>query len=360
MPQFEGSFIDRVRLRLKAGDGGDGVVSFRHEKYVPFGGPDGGDGGNGGSILLQVNPGLNTLEKLHSQPFYRAPNGERGGKNKCSGACGLDLVLEVPPGTVVKNLDTGDIILDMETTDGRAVVAQGGRGGKGNIHFTSSTNQTPHKATPGTEGEEFEALFELKTVAHVGLVGLPNAGKSTFISSITGAKPRIASYPFTTLQPILGAIGLYDGSTIVIADIPGIIEGAHEGIGLGLDFLRHIERTKMIIYVIELSPHDHTIPAQTLNALRHEIRQYDPSILERPYLIALNKVDLLEDQEELELILHTFRDAHPDIPADHLFVISAEEKKNTESLRKKIIAMYMENLTEPPMAPEEPFDPFNE
>jgi len=287
MPQFEGSFIDRVKLRLKAGDGGDGVVSFRREKYVPFGGPDGGDGGNGGSIALQVNPGMNTLEKLHSLPVCKAPNGDKGGKNNRTGATGSDVVLEVPPGTIVKNNETGALVLDMEDTDGYGIIAQGGHGGKGNTRFATSTNQVPHKATSGTEGEEFEALFELKTVAHVGLVGFPNAGKSTLLASITGAHPRIANYPFTTLQPILGAITLLDGSTVVVADIPGIIEGAHLGVGLGLDFLRHIERTKMLVFVIELSPHDHTAPGKTLNDLRHEIRHYDATILERPSLIVL-------------------------------------------------------------------------
>ena len=343
MSHFEGSFIDRVKARLKAGDGGHGIISFRHEKYVPLGGPDGGDGGNGGSIILRVNPGMNTLERLHSKPLYRAENGINGGKNNRTGACGEDLVLEVPPGTVVKNHETGELIVDLEDTDGETVIVQGGHGGKGNTRFATSTNQAPRHATPGKQGQEFTALFELKMVAHVGLIGLPNAGKSTFISSITGAKPRIANYPFTTLQPILGTITLPDGSGIVIADIPGIIQGAHEGIGLGLDFLRHIERTKMLVYVIEISPHDHTIPSSTLRDLQHEIRQYDPEILERPYLVALNKTDLL-DEDELDIVTETFREEWPDVPKSSIYTISALNKDNTAELRQRIIDLYWDNF----------------
>lgn len=340
MSYLEGSFIDRVKLKLKAGDGGDGIVSFRREKYVPFGGPDGGNGGNGGSIVFRINPGLNTLEKLHSQPFYRAGNGERGGRNNRTGANGEDVVLEVPPGTVVINEETGETIIDMEETDGEAVIAKGGIGGKGNAQFSTPTNQAPRKTTTGTPGEELRVIVELKLVAHVGLIGLPNAGKSTLISAITGARPRIANYPFTTLQPILGTINLLDGTSIVIADIPGIIEGAHEGAGLGLDFLRHIERTKMLVYVIEISTHDLSMPSVTIKNLRHEIRQYDPSILARPSLIALNKIDLLDDEEELQMVLNVFREENPEIPPESIFFISALEKRHTQTLREKIIELY--------------------
>ena len=344
MPSYEGPFLDRVKLHLKAGDGGDGRVSFRHEKFVPMGGPDGGDGGNGGSILLRVNPGLNTLDKVHSKPVCKAPNGEGGGKNNRYGAYGDDVVLEVPPGTVVFNEETGEVVLDMEETNGEAVIAQGGNGGKGNSKFATSTNHAPRKATSGKPGDEFTAIFELKTVAHVGLVGLPNAGKSTLISSITGARPRIANYPFTTLQPILGSIPLPEGGGFVIADIPGIIQGAHQGVGLGFDFLRHIERTRLLVFVIELSPHDPDAPAQTYRDLRYELEKYDASILERPFLLALNKVDLLEDEESLEVALHSFHEQHPDIGDEKLFVISASEKTNTERLRQAIIALYTKTI----------------
>lgn len=352
MPLFEGSFIDRAKARLKGGDGGDGTVSFRHEKFVPLGGPDGGDGGAGGSIILRVNTGMNTLEKLHSRPFYEAESGEKGGKNNCTGANGQDLVLEVPPGTVVFDQDSGELVLDMEASDGEAVIAQGGAGGKGNARFATSTNHAPRKATSGKPGVEFVALFELKTVAQVGLIGLPNAGKSTFISSITGAKPRIAAYPFTTLQPILGTVTLPDGHSFVIADIPGIIHGAHEGVGLGFDFLRHIERTEMLVYVIELSPQDPDQPAATFADLRHELREYDDSILARPYLIALNKVDLLDDEEEREVALESFLEQCPDIKRSDVHMISAQEKDGTEALRRRIIDMYTECIQ--PLRPAPP------
>ncbi len=336
----EGSFIDYVKLRLKAGNGGNGALSFRREKYVPFGGPDGGDGGDGGSIILRVNPGLNTLEKLHSQPFYVAENGTHGGSNNKTGACGEDVILEVPAGTVVSNSANGEQIVDMEKTEGEAVIAKGGAGGKGNACFATATNQAPRKTTPGKEGEELTAVFELKVVADIGLVGLPNAGKSTLISSITGAKPRIANYPFTTLQPVLGTINLPDLSTIVIADIPGIIHGASEGIGLGLDFLRHIERTKMLIYVIELSPHDPNLPAQTYFDLQNELRAYDDQLLKRPSFIILNKMDLLEDEDDLSLIMDSFF-SQCDVPdKQKVNIISAQEKINTEAFRQKLIQAY--------------------
>ncbi len=340
MSPLDGNFIDHCKLHLKAGDGGDGAVSFRHEKYVPFGGPDGGDGGKGGSIVLHVHEGLNTLEKVSSQPHIRAKDGGKGGKNNRTGADGDDIVLEVPPGTIVKNFETGELLVDMEETGGQWVLAKGGKGGKGNTRFATATNQAPQKSTPGEIGEELTALFELKLVAHAGLIGLPNAGKSTLISSITGAHPRIADYPFTTLQPVLGAIALDDGFGVVIADIPGIIQGAHEGIGLGLDFLRHIERTKILIYVVEISPHDPNMPGQTLKDLQYEISQYAQNILNRPSLVVLNKTDLLEDKEERSLVLQTFHEMCPEVKDEDLFVISALNKEGTETVRQEIANRY--------------------
>lgn len=349
MPQQEGAFIDRVKLRLKAGDGGKGLISFRHEKYVPLGGPDGGDGGRGGSIILRAHPGLNTLEKLHSRPFYRAENGKPGDINNRSGAGGKDVVLEVPPGTVVKDAETGEVLLDIEETEGDTVLLAGGDGGKGNARFATATNRVPRKATPGFPGEEREVIFELKTVADIGLIGLPNAGKSTLVSAITGAKPRIASYPFTTLQPVLGTITLPEGRGLLVADIPGIIHGAHQGIGLGLDFLRHIERTQMLVYVVEISPHDPEQPGETIQALQAEIRHYDAAILERPYLVALNKVDLLEDEDELRLVLDAFHEQLPEMARERLFVISAQEKRNTEPLRQALVEEYQRLFPAPPL-----------
>lgn len=340
----EGSFIDYVKLRLKAGDGGNGVASFRREKYVPFGGPDGGDGGNGGNIIIRINPGMNTLEKLHSQPYYTAENGQHGGTNNKTGSTADNVILEVPKGTVVTNFETGEVIVDMETTDGEAIVAKGGNGGKGNAKFATSTNQAPRKFTNGKAGEELIAVFELKVVADIGLVGLPNAGKSTLISSITGAKPRIANYPFTTLQPVLGTINLPDDRSFIIADIPGIIHGASEGVGLGLDFLRHIERTKMLIYVIELSPHDPELPAQTYLDLQNELRSYDKTLLDRPSFIVLNKLDLLEDEDDLTLIMDAFYAECPNEDRSKIKIISAQEKQGTEPFRQELIKAFLDEF----------------
>ncbi len=332
-------FIDRVRIRVEAGNGGDGCVSFHREKYVPRGGPDGGGGGNGGSVILKVNPGRNTLEALHSQPVYRAEPGQNGGSNGCTGRSGEDLILEVPPGTVVYDDEEGIQVGDIEKTDGTLVVAQGGKGGRGNASFASSSNQTPRHAEPGTPGECRKLLVELKTVADVGLVGLPNAGKSTLISKLTAAKPRIANYPFTTLHPILGTIKLLDGSSLVIADIPGIIEGASDGLGLGFDFLRHIERTRMLVYVLEVDIGDLSAPGRTFAALREEIRAYDAEILERPYLVAINKSDLCDDDEEREMVLEDFRSHADFVPPEDIFMVSALEAEGLKPLSRRLLQL---------------------
>ena len=332
-------FIDRVRIRVEAGDGGNGCVSFRREKFVPRGGPDGGAGGGGGSITFKVNPGRNTLEALHSQPVYRAPGGQNGGTNGKTGRCGEDMVLEVPPGTVVYDSDSGELLGDIEQSDGVLVVVRGGKGGRGNASFATSTRQVPYNSEPGTEGEKRSLRVELKTVADVGLVGLPNAGKSTLISKLTAAKPRIANYPFTTLHPILGTISLRDGSSLVIADIPGIIEGASEGLGLGFDFLRHIERTRVLVYVVEVNPADLSAPSLTLSALQEEIRAYDASILERPYLVTINKMDLCDDDEERNLVLEDFATQRPDVETADVFPVSALNADNLQPLRLRLLEL---------------------
>ncbi|MFH1743490.1 MAG: GTPase ObgE [bacterium] len=334
-------FIDRAVIRVKAGDGGHGCVSFHREKYVPRGGPDGGDGGGGGDVVFQVNPGMNTLESLHSKPAYRAGDGGHGDKNDRHGRRGEAILLFVPPGTVVYDQDSEETIVDMEDTDGTAIVAKGGRGGRGNARFATPTRQAPRYAEPGTPGDQRKLLVELKTVAHVGLVGLPNAGKSSLLAAITAAKPRVAPYPFTTLHPILGTIQLAEGTGLVIADIPGIIEGAHEGVGLGLDFLRHIERTKILVFVLELSPHDPAFPGTTYRQLIAEIEAYDPAILSRPRLIVLNKVDLLEDGD-LEIILHDFMPV-AGVERDRVFVISALNKQNTGDFRQALVQTFEES-----------------
>jgi GTP-binding protein len=334
-------FIDRAVTVVKAGDGGDGCISFHREKYIPRGGPDGGDGGDGGDIIFRIHPGMNTLESLHSQPSYRAGDGGHGDKNDRHGRCGEDVVLFVPPGTVAYDYDTRELIVDLEKTDGSAVVAKGGRGGRGNARFATPTRQAPRYAEPGTPGERRTLLVELKTVAHVGLVGLPNAGKSTLLAAITAAKPRIAPYPFTTLHPILGTIRLPDGTGLVIADIPGIVEGAHDGVGLGLDFLRHIERTEILVFVLELSPHDPEFPRVTYNQLLNEIEIYDPAILLRPRLIVLNKADLLEEGD-LEVILEDFLPA-TDTDRGALFILSALQRQNTQAFREALVKVFEES-----------------
>ena len=336
----EGTFIDRVKLRLRAGDGGDGVISFRHEKYVPFGGPDGGDGGRGGNIVFRVHSGLNTLEKLHSQPLYRAGHGKRGDRNNRTGADGDDVILSVPPGSVVIRAETSEHIVDMEETSGEAIIARGGHGGKGNTRFATSTNQAPRRFTCGVPGEEITVIVELKLVAGVGLVGLPNAGKSSLISALTGARPKIADYPFTTLQPVLGTLPTREGDSIVLADIPGILHGAHAGVGLGLEFLRHIERTRMLLYVIELSPADPDGPARALREIREEIRCYDEKILERPYLVALNKIDLFDDPSDLEAMIQWFGEECPEIGVENIALVSALRREGTETIKQEIIRRY--------------------
>jgi len=351
-------FIDRATVRVKAGDGGDGCISFHREKYVPRGGPDGGDGGNGGDIVFEIHPGMNTLESLHSQPAYHAGDGGHGDKNNRHGRNGDNVVLRVPPGTVVYDSDTRELIADMEQTDGRAVVAKGGRGGKGNARFVTASRQVPRYAQPGSVGQERTILVELKTVAHVGLVGLPNAGKSTLLASITAAKPRIDSYPFTTLHPILGTIQLADGAGLVIADIPGIIEGAHEGVGLGLDFLRHIERTRILVFVLELSPNDPFLPRVTYQQLLREIEAYDRSILDRPRLIALNKTDLLHEGD-LEIVLEDFLPAAR-VPTESIFRISALKNENTRAIQKKLIDMFEEMRKEETPVEKKPFHPLRQ
>ncbi len=332
-------FIDRVRVLVEAGDGGRGCVSYRREKFVPRGGPDGGNGGNGGNVSFKVNPGQNTLEVLHSQPIYRAQSGQNGGTNKCTGRTGEDVVVEVPPGTIVRDDETGEMIGDIEATDGILVIAQGGRGGRGNAGFTTATRQLPNFAQPGTPGEKRRLLVELKTVADVGLVGFPNAGKSTLLSKITNANPRIGSYPFTTLHPILGTIRLVDGSSLVIADIPGIIEGASEGLGLGFDFLRHIERTHVLVYVLEVDPSDLSGPSRILASLQNEIRTYDASILERPRLVLINKLDLCDDEEERALVVEDFQTENPDIAPEDTFYVSALQAEGLEAVRLRLLQL---------------------
>ncbi len=289
-------FADRAKIYVKSGKGGDGHVSFRREKYVPNGGPDGGDGGNGGSVIFVVDEGLNTLTDFRHIRKYCAENGEEGGKKNCHGKNGKDIIIKVPAGTVIKDAESGKVITDMSGDNTRYTLLTGGRGGNGN-HYATSTMQAPKYAQPGQPAKELELLLELKVIADVGLVGFPNVGKSTFLSRVTNAKPKIANYHFTTLNPNLGVVDL-DGDGFVIADIPGLIEGASEGIGLGHEFLRHIERTKMLIHIVDAASTEGRDPIADIYAINKELEQYQREIALRPQIIAANKIDCIFGEED--------------------------------------------------------------
>ena len=288
-------FADRARIFIRAVKGGDGHVSFRREKYVPDGGPDGGDGGKGGDVIFVVDEGLNTLTDFRHITKYRAQDGEPGGKRNCHGANGADVVLKVPPGTVIKDSETGKVILDMADKKEPVVLLKGGRGGRGNRNYVTSTMQAPKYAQPGQPAKELIVDLELKCIADVGLVGFPSVGKSTFLARVTNARPKIAEYHFTTLTPNLGVVDLGEHNGFVIADIPGIIEGAAEGVGLGLEFLRHIERTKVIIHIVDAASIDGRDPINDVKIINEELKKYNKDIESRPTVIAANKIDALDE-----------------------------------------------------------------
>jgi len=289
-------FVDQVKIKVEGGTGGSGAEAFRRESGVPRGGPAGGDGGDGGSVLLQVDPQLSTLTDFRYRSEYRAERGQHGGGNNRTGKSGQDLVLRVPPGTLVKELDSGEILGELLKPGDRLVVARGGRGGRGNARFATATRQAPRHWEPGEEGERRTVELTLKLLADVGLVGEPNAGKSTLLATVSAARPRVADYPFTTLTPNLGVVELSDYRSFVLADIPGIIEGAHEGRGLGLRFLRHIERTRALAILI---PVDDPEPQATYDKLRQELSQYKAALLERPHCLVFSKADLIPPEAEL-------------------------------------------------------------
>lgn len=293
-------FIDRAKIYIKAGDGGNGAISFRREKYVPAGGPDGGDGGKGGDIVFEVDEGLRTLIDFRYRRKYIAGSGDNGGPAKRTGKSGEDLVIRVPPGTVIKDAETGRILADMVEPGQRTVVARGGKGGAGNWHFATPTRQIPNFAKPGDPGEEYTVELELKMVADVGLVGFPNAGKSTLLSKVTAARPKIADYPFTTLEPNLGVVRVDEGASFLLEDIPGLIEGAHRGVGLGFDFLRHVERCKMFLHIVDVAGVDGRDPVEDFEKINEELRLYDPKLAERYQVVAANKIDLPQGKENLE------------------------------------------------------------
>ena len=289
-------FIDIAKIKVKAGDGGDGAVAFHREKYVASGGPDGGDGGRGGSVVFQVDDNLSTLADFRYKRKYVAQRGENGRGSRCAGKSAPDLVVKVPRGTLVKDAQTGRLIADL-SDDQPKVIAKGGRGGWGNTHFATPTRQTPRFAKPGTPGEELEVQLELKLLADVGLVGFPNVGKSTLVSVVSEAKPNIANYHFTTLSPVLGVVRLEAGRSFVMADIPGLIEGAWQGVGLGHQFLRHVERCRLLVHVVDVAGSEGRDPKEDFRVINEELQKFNPELSQRPMLVAGNKCDLATDQQ---------------------------------------------------------------
>ena len=290
-------FADRARIFIKSGKGGDGHVSFRRELYVPDGGPDGGNGGRGGDIIFEVDKGLNTLSDFRHNSKYVAESGQEGGKRRCTGKDGADLIIKVPEGTVIYDDESHKVIADMSNGNLRETILRGGRGGKGNMNYATSTMQAPQYAQPGQDAQELWVRLELKVIADVGLVGFPNVGKSTLLSRVTNAKPKIANYHFTTLNPNLGVVDLDDAKGFVIADIPGLIEGASDGVGLGHEFLRHIERTKVIIHMVDAASTEGRNPVADIKAINHELYEYNHELLSRPQVIAANKIDVLNSMD---------------------------------------------------------------
>ena len=318
-------FVDQAKIKIKAGDGGDGAVSFHREKYVAAGGPDGGDGGKGGDIIFQVDDNFSTLIDFRYQRKYVAQRGENGGARNCTGRSAPDLIIRVPRGTVIRNAATGRIMADL-STDEPKVLAKGGRGGKGNIHFATSTRQIPRFAKPGFPGEEFEVTLELKLLADVGLVGYPNVGKSTLISVVSAAKPKIANYHFTTITPVLGVVRVAEEQSFVMADIPGLIEGASDGVGLGHEFLRHVERCRLIIHVVDASGMEGRDPIEDYETIQTELERFSEDLAKRPQLLAANKCDLATQEQIDRLKAYA---AEKGIP---FFPISAATTQGTAEL----------------------------
>jgi GTP-binding protein len=322
-------FIDEATIIVQSGNGGRGCVSFRRERAVPRGGPDGGDGGLGGDVLLKATSGKSTLYHLQFKREYKASNGESGQGRQRSGRGGDALLIEVPVGTLVINADTGDLLHDLVTPEQSIVVARGGRGGRGNLHFKTSTHRAPHFAQPGEPGERLTLRLELKLMADVGIIGLPNAGKSTLISAISAARPKIADYPFTTLTPNLGVVAVPGGEPYVIADIPGLIQGAHSGTGLGTRFLKHIERTRLLVHLIDCSTLDAQDPLASYRTICRELAMYKDSLAEKPQLVVLNKLDLTD----CDRLADSFCQALPD---SDVLRISAATRKGLDSLKTRI------------------------
>lgn len=347
-------FADRAKIFIKSGKGGDGHVSFRRELYVPCGGPDGGDGGKGGDIIFEVDDGLNTLTDFRQIHKYVAKNGEQGGKKRCHGANADNLVIKVPEGTVIKDFESGKVIADMSGENRREVILRGGKGGLGNMNFATPTMQAPKYAQPGQDGQELWVQLELKVIADVGLVGFPNVGKSTLLSRVSNAKPKIANYHFTTLDPHLGVVDLDGGAGFVMADIPGLIEGASQGIGLGHDFLRHIERTKVLIHVVDAASTEGRDPVADIRAINQELGAYNPELLTRPQVIAANKTDAIYVEEGAEdPVERICREFEPE--GIKVFAISAVSGKGVKELLYEVYHM-LQGLDQAPVIFEKEFD----
>lgn len=347
-------FADRAKIFIKSGKGGDGHVSFRRELYVPCGGPDGGDGGKGGDIIFEVDDGLNTLTDFRQIHKYVAKNGEQGGKKRCHGANADNLVIKVPEGTVIKDFESGKVIADMSGENRREVILRGGKGGLGNMNFATPTMQAPKYAQPGQDGQELWVQLELKVIADVGLVGFPNVGKSTLLSRVSNAKPKIANYHFTTLDPHLGVVDLDGGAGFVMADIPGLIEGASQGIGLGHDFLRHIERTKVLIHVVDAASTEGRDPVADIRAINQELGAYNPELLTRPQVIAANKTDAIYVEEGAEDPVERIRrEFEPE--GIKVFAISAVSGKGVKELLYEVYHM-LQGLDQAPVIFKKEFD----
>lgn len=346
-------FADSAKIIIKSGKGGNGHVSFRREKYVPDGGPDGGDGGKGGDVIFEVDESINTLNEFRHKRKWAAENGEDGKKRNCHGKKGADLVVKVPAGTIIRDARSDMVIADMSGDNRRQIILTGGKGGLGNQHFATSTMQAPKYAQPGQEALELEVRLELKVIADVGLVGFPNVGKSTLLSSTTNAEPKIANYHFTTLNPILGVVDLGDGAGFVMADIPGLIEGASEGIGLGHEFLKHVERTRVLIHVVDAAGTEGRDPIADIEAINQELMSFNPKLLEKPQVIAANKIDAIYGGDND--IIETLR-AEYESKGIRVFPISAVSRQGVKELMFYVKAL-LDEVQEPPVIYEQEYFP---
>lgn len=349
-------FADTAKIYIRSGNGGDGHVGFRREKFVAAGGPNGGDGGKGGDLIFEVDEGLNTLNDFRYIRKYCAKNGENGGNNRCNGADGEDLIVKVPEGTVIKEAETGKVIADMSHENRRVVLLKGGRGGKGNMHYATPTMQVPKYAQPGQKGRELNVILELKVIADVGLVGFPNVGKSTFLSRVSNARPKIANYPFTTLNPNLGVVDLEGTDGFVIADIPGLIEGASEGVGLGHEFLKHVERCKVILHIVDAAGTEGRDPVEDIRLINSELAKYSEVLAGKPQIIAANKMDVFPEEEResvLEQIREGIREEMPEVTVLPISAVSGY------GVREALYAIHdmLKNCTEEPIVFEQEYFP---